>query len=62
MTAGKVRRVTIPPAMNAALIRRAEKNGIRVSAYIVEAIHQAMDRDMFAEMDAETEGRADDET
>lgn len=55
MSRGKTRQVTIPPAMDAALVRRAEKNGVTVPAYIVEAIHQAMDRDMFAEMDAEVE-------
>jgi hypothetical protein len=52
---GKVRRVTLPPAMDAALVRRAAKNEVTVSAYIVGAIHEAMDRDMFAEMDAEME-------
>ena len=40
-------------AMNAALVRRAEKNGVSVGDYIRNAIHEAMDRDMFAEIDAE---------
>ena len=52
---GKVRRVTVPPAMDAALVRRAAKNGVRVSEYIINAIHEAMDRDMFADLDAAME-------
>lgn len=61
----KNRRVSlgIPPQMHAALVRRAETNRVTVSEYIRTAIHEAMDRDIFAEIDAENElGGGDDHT
>lgn len=57
MTEAKPKRVCVsfPPARYAALANRAATNGKTVHQYVIDAVREAMDRDIFAEIDAENE-------
>ena len=53
MASHKVRRVAIPLAMDAALVNRAQANGVSVTDYIRGAIHKPGTALSAADPDAE---------